>query len=334
MIKVGLIGCGSIANAHAEGWLAMQEQGRARVTAVSDVVAENAERMARRLGASAIYQHFEDLIHRADVDAVDICLPHHLHEPAIVAAANAGKHILCEKPLCLTLAEAASIARAVESNGVTMMCAHNQLFDPAVQRGKQVLAEGVLGEVLMVRTTDCFRHPQPPEKWGWRADKATMGGGCLIDTGYHPTYLLLYLSDSPPVEVCAMTGQYHVKAIQGEDSAQVMVRFANGSLGYILTSWAWDWPGGAYQFQVIGSRAQVYGRGNRLYLQPNGWQPASLELPARRNFVAEIEHFVECLETGRRPLQTHVEGTNVLRLILAAYRSVEERRVVALAELE
>jgi len=113
------------------------------VTAVADVVAETAQRRSTELGAAA-YTDFRQMISEADLDAVDICLPHHLHAAAIVAAAEAGKHILCEKPLCLTLEQAAEVQRAVSAAGVTLMCAHNQLYLPAVAKSKQLLDEGVL----------------------------------------------------------------------------------------------------------------------------------------------------------------------------------------------
>ena len=83
----------------------------------------------------------------ADIDAVDICLPHHLHAAAIVAAAEAGKHILCEKPLCLTMDEARIVREAVRRAGVTLMCAHNQLFLPAVAEARRLLAEGAIGPI-------------------------------------------------------------------------------------------------------------------------------------------------------------------------------------------
>jgi len=328
MLKVGMIGCGDIARAHANGWLNIGS--KAVITAVSDVVQTNTEAMSKRVGGAAVYSDFRRLIDEADVDAIDVCLPHHLHRDAIVAGARAGKHVICEKPLCLTLSEADEIAGAVEAGGVTMMCAHNQLFDPAVQRAREMLADGALGKVFMARTCDCFRHTKPLSEWGWRAASKTMGGGCLIDTGYHPSYLLLNLVGQEPVEVSAVAGRYHISTLEGEDSALVVVRFADGAMGEVLTSWAWDWPDGSWQFQIIGEKGQLFGRGRKLLFKPIGWQPATLELPDRNNFAAEIEHFADCLAAGKQPVNTNVHGTQVLKLILGAYESMSEKRVVSL----
>ena len=109
--------------------------------------AKSAERRAGDTGA-AIYADYPTMLAEADIDAVDICLPHHLHKDAIVAAARAGKHILCEKPLCLTPEEAAEVDAAVTEAGVTLMCAHNQLFLPAVAKAKELIESGALGRAL------------------------------------------------------------------------------------------------------------------------------------------------------------------------------------------
>lgn len=127
-VKIGLIGAGRIANAHVNGYLAIPE--RATITAVADVSAENTRRRVDQAGGAKTYADYHELITTADVDAVDICLPHHLHADAIITAAKAGKHILCEKPLCITAEEAAAVTAAVRENNVTLMCAHNQLFMP------------------------------------------------------------------------------------------------------------------------------------------------------------------------------------------------------------
>jgi predicted dehydrogenase len=324
-----MIGCGDIARTHANAWLMLEK--KAVITAASDVVEASAQDMARRVGSAEVYTDYRRLIEDADVQAVDICLPHHLHQDAIVAAARAGKHVICEKPLCLTLEESEEIAGAIRAGGVTMMCAHNQLFDPAVQRAREMLADGALGEIFFARTSDCFRHTKPHSEWGWRAASKTMGGGCLIDTGYHPSYLLLNLVGQEPVEVSAVAGRYFIATLDGEDSALVIVKFANGAMGEVLTSWAWDSPDGAWQFQIIGEKGQLFGRGRKLLFKPIGWQPATLELPQNNNFAAELEHFADCLAAGKRPVNTNVEGTAVLKLILGAYQAMEEKRTVSLA---
>src|SRR6266852_5218298 len=196
LLSVGIIGAGNIAGAHIRGYL--QAAKFARVSAVADVDAAAAQRLADRAGNAQVFLDYRDMLASSLVDAVDICLPHHLHRDAIIAAAGAGKHILCEKPLCLTVEEADAVTDAVAKAGITLMCAHNQLFLPPVIRAREMIRQGVVGKIYAARTTDQFRLNVNADTIGWRARRATSGGGELIDTGYHPTYLLLHIIDSDP----------------------------------------------------------------------------------------------------------------------------------------
>src|SRR5690606_29844762 len=200
---------------------------------------------------------YKKMIAEADIDAVDICLPHHLHADAILAAAAAGKHVLCEKPLCITPEEADQIAAAVKESGITLMCAHNQLYMPPVAKARELIQNGTLGKVYGLRTTDSFFNRGLNKDMGWRGSLATAGGGELIDTGYHPTYLLLHLATSEPVEVAAMTSRYRLE-MEGEDSAQVLVRFADGSVGNIVTSWAYVPPAVTERFSVVAEKGSLW----------------------------------------------------------------------------
>ena len=329
MVKVGLIGAGAIARAHFKGWAQLQMGGEAVVRGVCDIDRGRAEMVAANLGAESVHEHWGDLL-KSDVDAVDICLPHHLHREAILDAAEAGKHVLVEKPLCVSLAEAEDIRKARRQNGITIMCAHNQIFHPAVQRARDLIREGRIGRVLTARTVDCFHISRTQEEWGWRAKLSLAGGGCLIDTGYHPSYLLLFLVGQRPTGVVAMNHNYLQPLIEGEDTASVLVRFEGGAVGNIFTSWAEDVPGASWQFQVTGEAGQVYGRGNRIFLKPLKSEPIEETLTGSDAFEAEIGHFVKSLEAGTDPMQTEEDGISVLKVILAAYESDREGRLVKL----
>lgn len=328
-IAIGIIGCGGIAEWHANGYLAISEQ--ARVVAVSDVVEENARRVSEQAGGARMFSDYRVLLEEGGVDAVDICLPHHLHKDAILAAAAAGKHIVCEKPLCLSLDEAHAIRSAIAASGVTLMCAHNQLYLPAVQRAKELLDEGAIGAIYEIRTADAFRHAWDMPGATWRSRRETMGGGELIDTGYHPSYLLLYLALSAPTEVVAMNSTHRLN-IDGEDSAQVLVRFASGAVGNVVSSWAYDAPPGTWTFQLVGERGYIYGGKNELHYRLLGEEPVAISFEAHNTFSAEIADFVACLRERRRPIQTEADGIAVLKVILGAYQSQAEKRIVSLVE--
>lgn len=328
-MRVGLIGAGGIAVRHLSGYAAHSD--RVRVTAVADVVEENARRLLDGSDDVPIYTDYQDMLAKEQLDAVDICLPHHLHTDAIVAAAEAGLDVLCEKPLCLTLEEASRIDEVIQRTGITLMCAHNQLFRPPVAKARQLIDDGAIGAIYELRTTDSFVNNFDPSTMGWRAHRETAGGGELIDTGYHPTYVLLHLADSSPVEVFATTSRHRLHFMEGEDSAQVLVRFANGALGTIVTSWAYDPPPVWEKFSVIGEKGTLWSDGIVLHHKvPRGetttYRPDPVDM-----FSAEIGSFVDCVQEGVPPLNSHVDGISVLKVILAAYESSNSKRAIALS---
>ena len=323
-IKVGVLGGGGILEAHIRGYRAYADA--IKVTAVADVVEETARRRAVELDAAA-YTDFREMIFEAEIDAVDICLPHHLHAEAIVAAAQAGKHILCEKPLCLTVLQADEVQQAVSAAGVTLMCAHNQLYLPAVAKAKQSLDDGVLGTVYEVRTTDSFYNDFDPQNMGWRASTATSGGGELMDTGYHPTYLMLHFAGGSPVDATALLSRHRLRFMEGEDSAQVLVRFDNGVVGQLVTSWAYDAPPGTERFSVVGERGSLRSDGRSLTITLRGSSSQTYDFEDVDTYAYQIGQFADCLRSGIRPLHAEKEGIDVLCLILAAYEGVRSRTI-------
>ena len=329
-IGVGIIGAGEIAGAHIRGYL--RASGHARVTAIADVDPARAQRYTEPIGHPEVFVDYRQMIASPLVDVVDICLPHYLHKDAIVAAAEAGKHILCEKPLCMNIEEAEAVTRAVAAAGITLMCAHNQLFLPTVATARQMIRECKLGKVYAARTTDIFALTIDRDRLGWRARRATSGGGELIDTGYHPTYLLLHLIDSVPVKVVAFLSRHRHAILEGEDSANVLVEFADGTVGTIVTSWAYEPPSCTERFSVVGEAGSLWSDGRALYHKPRGGEQVVVQGPGDETdtYAAEVVDFIACLTEGRRPLNTEVEGVNVLKVILGAYASAERGEIVEL----
>ncbi|KAA9149176.1 Gfo/Idh/MocA family oxidoreductase [Microbacterium lushaniae] len=318
-VRIGLIGAGGIAGAHVAGFRRNPET--VELAAVADPVRESAEKRRGDDEGVRIFADYREMIAAGGLDAVDICLPHHLHADAVIAAADAGLHVLCEKPLCLTLEEAEAISAAVERSGVTVMCAHNQLFLPAVAEAKRLIDSGVLGRVYEVRTTDSFFNDFTPESMGWRARAETSGGGELIDTGYHPLYLMQHLAGGAPVEVAAMLSRHRLEFMEGEDSAQVLVRYDNGVVGHVVTSWAYEPALGTEKFSLVAERGSLSSDGTTLTYRMRGEEPVTREFEPVHEFAAEVAHFADSVRDGTRPIQTHEEGIDVLGVILAAYES-------------
>jgi predicted dehydrogenase len=280
------------------------------------------------------------MLAEADLDIVDICLPHHLHKDAIIAAAKAGKAILCEKPLCTTLADAQTIRDVIEETGVVFMGAHNQLFQPSLLEARRLMAGGFLGtpylfrsiETFQSRTWQKFGQSADQRDWGWRSDVKQTGGGELIDTGYHGTYRLLSLAGSRPIEVTAILSKFFQKGLSTEDTAIVLVRFESGAVGEILTSWALDVVGGK-QFEVEGELGALSGSQTSLEHQLYGWEDsAKKSFEKVHSFTLEIGHFIDVVQNGAPNPATIDETARTLQVIKAAYLSADLGRTVQLPE--
>jgi len=318
-VRLAFIGAGSIASAHAKGILAHSD--KIECVALCDISEANLKARSEQLGGvKAQFKDWREMLRAMgdQIDAVDICLPHHLHAPAILDACAAGKHILCEKPMCTSLKDADRIAAAVKKAGITYMSAHNQLFMPVVREAKRLIEAGLIGRLLWLRSQDCFLAAPGTFSGKWRANRRMQGGGELIDTGYHPTYRLLHLVASKVVGVRASMNRY-VQDIEGEDTASVQVRFANGVIGEILTSWAFRNPYGTYHIHAIGEKGQIFGSNNDLFFLPQGFsEPAKWSLRPVETFTEQMGHFADCLREGKRPLHSVEEGRAVLEIILRA----------------
>lgn len=325
-IRLAIIGSGGITHAHGVGIL--KHSDKIQCVALCDVSQENLKKRNEQLGGNChIYTDWKQMFSEmgSEIDAVDIALPHHLHAPAILDACEAKKHILCEKPMCMNRDEAAQIDRAVKASGITYVSAHNQLFIPSIQRARKMIDEGAVGRVQWIRSQDCFRAGDGDGfKGSWRCDLKTQGGGVLIDTGYHPTYRLLYLANSKPLSVRGTMGRFLQKYLEGEDTASVQVCFENGVIGEIFTSWAMELPHGSAMFHVIGSEGQIFGDYTSLSYIKRGWQqPMKINFPDAHTFVDQMEYFADVLQ-GKRPVLHGVEeGFAVLDLILKASETAQ-----------
>ncbi|HUX86160.1 MAG TPA: Gfo/Idh/MocA family oxidoreductase [Chloroflexota bacterium] len=343
-VRVGIVGAGWMGVVHATGWQSNTPRGE--IAAVADVSEDRARHIVNRFasGRAKIYPDLDALLADPSIDAVDICLPHHLHTDAILKAAAAKKAILCEKPICLSLDDAARIKSALAETGTIFQAAHNQLFQPSLIEARRLLDDGALGRVFVIRSIEAgqnrgFKTGRPPiemgagdSSWGWRSDPSKSGGGEVLDTGWHGTYRLLALANDRPVEVTAMTGQYFVKQIDVEDTGLILIRFASGIIGEIVTSWAFGLASG-WQFEVAGEHGSLAGNARRLIHQLTGWaQPAERANEPVVTYTREITHFIDVLLRGEPVAAGVDQAIRVLQLIRGAYRSAEERRTISLPE--
>ena len=343
-LRVGLIGAGGIAVQHGIAWQA--NAGRGEIVAVADVSEARSRAISDRFagGKATLYDGIAGVLADPDVDAVDICLPHHLHTEAIIGAAQAGKAILCEKPLCTSLEDSAKIGAALKETGVTFVMAHNQLFQPSLVEARRILGTGAIGRAYYVRSVEAFQNrgalnagaghnlPEGESPWAWRNDPARMGGGEVLDTGWHATYRLLALAGERPVQVQAMMERFFLPDVPSEDTGVLLVRFASGTIGEIVTTWAFA-PASGFQFEVMGEHGSLAGGGTSIVHQLHAWPtPAERTFDPVHSFTAEVTHFLDVVQNGADSMATFDTGARVLQLTMAAYRSVAEGRPMTLPE--
>jgi len=342
-VNVGIIGTGGIGRGHARGYRSIP--GKAVIAAVADIEASRAEKAAREWGASAWFEDYRKLLRQGDVDAVDICTPHNLHAGMAVDAAEAGKHVLVEKPMALTMKDCDAIMRAARKAGVKLMVGHEQVFCPAHVHARRFIDQGYLGKLVLIKAqlTSGGATDRPREDWGWRGVLETMGGGVLIDSGVHRVYTLLYLAASQAETVFAYT-ERQALPIEGEDVAVAMVRFKNRAIGLLPCSWATRYVGRDYEkTEVFGTEGSLL-TGGDLYFGPSDLEimsdrlPNLVEPPARGvhpkgrsrlffpavdTFAEEIKHFVDCILEDREPRITGEDGKATVEVILGAYASAK-----------
>lgn len=249
-IRVGMIGAGAIANSHCKG---INRHPKAKVTAIADPNSKRANELKDLFDIETVYSDWKEIVSDENIDAVAIALPNFLHAPVSIAALEAGKHVILDKPFALNLEEAEAVVAAAEKSGKIFMVGMNQRFSKEGQTIKAIIDRGELGEIYRAET--CWMRRAGAPKFGtWFGRKDLAGGGCLLDIGVHELDLCLHLINNwEPVSV---TGQVFTKfgnrgigeggwgkSIPGEhvfdvdDSATALIKFANGAVVDLKVSW-------------------------------------------------------------------------------------------------
>lgn len=239
---VGVIGLGEVGEVHAD---AVNSSATSYLAAIADV-----DQGRRDLYASkgvAAYATIDELLANDDVQTVSICLPHHLHFPTAAAAIAAGKNVLVEKPLTITISDAEELVRRANHAGVTLGVSHNQLYYAAHLEAKRQIEQRLIGEPTFIR----MRLGIGPMWGGWRASIENTGGGLMIDAGMHRLYVALYLFG--PVRACHAV--FDVPREHGEGFAVITLKFESGAWGVIEVSK--DGPEGFFEdeIEVVGTEA-------------------------------------------------------------------------------
>jgi UDP-N-acetylglucosamine 3-dehydrogenase len=331
-IKVGLLGAGFIGTAHAQAYAVIEE---AQLVAVADVKREAADRLAESHGARA-YHDIEALLADDEVEAIDVCLPTFLHERCVVLAARRGKHVLCEKPIALTLEEVDRMISAVQEAGGIAMVAQVIRFWPQYVVIRDMFERGELGRPLIATAA---RLAQRPGWSGWFKDPS-LSGGALVDLHIHDLDYICSLFGKPrsvyAVGLTSETGAWDhvVTSLDYGDKravAEASYLMPEGfpfqmAFGLLGTDGCAE-----YRFRVGGQVDQREEAETELVVYRPGEPPERPSCPQADAYVAEVAYFVNCVAEGRQPaLATLGEARTVLEVALAARRSLETGLVIQL----
>jgi UDP-N-acetyl-2-amino-2-deoxyglucuronate dehydrogenase len=344
----GIIGAGVIATTHAKAIAALPS---ARLVAVTDVRPEAAAAVAAEHGCAA-EPSLDALLARDDIDVVSVCVPSGLHAAVGAQAAAAGKHLVVEKPLDVTLAAADRLIGAARDAGVGMTVISQHRFDRGLIELRRLLDNGTLGQlVLGEASTKWYRTQGYYDSAAWRGTNA-LDGGSLMNQGIHYVDLLRWCM-GPVAEVTAVCAT-RAHQIEAEDVALAVLRFSSGAVGTIVTSTA-VFPGLAQRLEITGTNGTVTiedgeiarrelttdvpaadgGAASPAGAAPDGAfaPPAGAANPAAigvETHAAQIADFTAAIDEGRPPAITAEDGRAALEIVCAVYESAREGRTVVL----
>ena len=377
-IGIGMVGYGGVARVHGMAYRAIPfhyglPAGTVKIVGIADRNCDATEAAASELECEVCTTDYQELLGRPDVDVVDICVPNHMHEEIILAAATAGKHIFCEKPLAMDVAQGRRIVDAVEKAGVKHQLNFNFRFYPAVSRARQLIEEGFLGRVFSFR--GCFyrsSYINPDKPLSWRLSKSIAGGGALFDLGSHVIDLIYYLlgefgsvqavTDTLIKERPIAPGSKEKGPVDVDDIVLMQVRMANGALGEFEISRMGTGATNDMKIEIFGEKGAL-----RFSAEEPSWlevfdvrdsdQPAGGMSGFRKvqavgrfeghkvpdwsmapgfvtTFVESQYKFLKAVSDDTRPAPSFQEGLHIQEVMQATLLSSDEKRWVSIVELQ
>lgn len=335
----GIIGCGLIANWHADAILKIHGT---KLIGATDVSEASRAAFAKKYSIQS-YNTIEDIIKSSEIDVICICTPSGLHAPIAIKAANAGKHIVVEKPMAITLDEVNEVIAACDANQVKMEVISQLRFTNAITKLKDAVDNDKLGKII---TGDLYmkfyRSQEYYEKGGWRGTWKMDGGGALMNQGIHGIDLLQYIM-GPVKSVFAHTRTL-ARNIEVEDTASALLEFENGALGVIQGTTS-IYPGSPRRLEINGDKGSIVLEEDSIIR----WELEEQELPEDivlegtktstannpaafgiDGHVRQITDFVEAIINNRQPLVDQYEGKKPIEIIMAIYESSRTGKLIKL----
>ena len=331
-MKVGIIGVGGISRVHYEGYI----KAGAEVVAIADINPDNLANRKKEWNIAHAYSDYHELLARKDIQAVSVCTPNAIHHPVVMAAAKAGKHILCEKPISLSLELAQEMIEAAKEAGVVFQIGHHLRSVAAVIQAKKLIDEGVIGRVNFARFRQAHDWAGAETVSPAFGSKKLAGGGTLLDNGCHMMDLSRYLvGETKEIFASMATLKFDCEV---EDTSLVNLRFENGAIGSVENAWtATGWEEG---FWVYGNKGSLE-YSNRLgepklrlsqRISPNtDWDKPDVieyDLQGKDGHIAGVAGFLEAIAGKRKTVCSGQDGLEAVKLILRAYESAKLNKPV------
>lgn len=341
MVTVGLIGAGGISSAHLPAYRDYPE--RIELAAVCDADADRAAAVADEFGVD-FWTDYETMLAAAEIDAVDIALPHNLHYPAARAALEAGVHVLVEKPFATSIADCLELVELAAERDLRLMVGQMQRFHPPYRALKERLEAGEFGTIRHARIDAIANQADLYEPPHWLYDGEKAGGGAVIGYAIHKLDLLRYLLGD--VERAVSWERRVDERMDGaEDYSVGLLAFEGGTIAdfFATTSaaatpynellWLFGDAGTVHTLPLDGGQDEGYsgtpqprvsrdaGPDSRKQFDPLDATPEDVDLPSSNAFVNELLHFADCVETGREPLSSGRDNLGTMAAIAAIYRS-------------
>lgn len=342
-INFAIVGCGNIADFHAD---ALRKISDAQLVAVCDNVKEKVEALAGKYQAAA-FSAYEELLQRKDIDVVNICLPSGLHEEFTVKAAEAGKHVIVEKPLDIDLGKCDRMIKTCRKNNVKLCVIFPSRFKKSSSFVKRALDEKRLGRLVLGEArVNWFRSDDYYASGAWRGTWKLDGGGAVMNQAIHSIDLLQYfMGDVESVFAYADTLS---KDIEVEDSAVAVLRFKNNALGIITASTS-AYPGFDAEIGIYGNKGSIKLAGGNI----KSWEfteniPIDREIPKctcstvssgakdpvkfidSKGHQGQIENMIAAIKNDTLPAVDGHEGRKAVEIVSAIYKSAEEGREIKL----
>lgn len=330
-LRYGIVGCGIIAEVHAAEIAKIPE---AELIAVCDSKSEQAARFSAQYGAAA-YTDLDAFLARSDVEAVCICTPSGLHVEQVIRAAEAGKHILCEKPMAIEIAGVDRMIEACRKSGVKLATIFPRRMSPQAQYAKQLLDQGALGRLSLCSAyVKIYRSQEYYDSAGWRGTWKMDGGGAMMNQGIHTVDLLQWLAGC----VVSLRGNARnvLRNIEVEDTAITVLEYESGAMGVLeITTTA---------FKGKGMRIEIYGEKGSLIIEEEDIVQLEIEgqqvqLPVFSPFQVipdghreQIRDLCYAVRENRAPFISGEEGRHSLEIILGTYASSRQQEEIQLKE--